>query len=1365
MNIDELRKRVLKAGMDEGTVISYGADPLTKHAGRVGTDAGPWLDALFDFVSILHTQKISLWSPLHFTIEPLAKASGGDAGLFVDLLDATRDLLMDLRDQGIDTTRTEQYGVGIAAAAFEGDGLNLIRALRFARQLAGQKQDPGWFLQLTLPAMKNGPGFEQRLNGLTAFLAPLLERGAFIPYPLAVGLESVAKILPNSGDWAKALDLLGVLVKTLDAPRVVTLFRGGLEELQNLSIPPENLMRGLTVAVALADRGVDPAPTLRRACLFSESLAVAEKLAAEGSDPAPVLAGDFRVYDSLGLLAKGGERLIGLALALKTRRGKGERFFEEAIPCVAALEAKLPGLGEDLLGFSELMIDRGLDPTMAILFGFPRALSAEPAPPGLRASVLEFARTLAGASADPTAALRFAIRPLAVLAGAHGDRFRDLLAGITRLILSLEKKGADVQDTLFHDIQRMAEEGATSDVFIVFLRRLERVFDLWMARGADLAALAERGLPVLAQESVGKPWLVDIVFDRLEEWGRLDKTPQALGMLEHGLAVAARAGGTGPDLFREALAVMERSLARLPAELAAVAPPAACALAGGDAAKLEPILRAVADHAPSPVPPALIEALPLLSRLADDAASLGSLIDLSLSLADGLPEDRREAWWRGGLEAAARIAEGQPRAAERFLTELAGRARAWTRRAGWLLEKATGVFAAGLNSTDDVLKALDALVAEIEALGDDEATLSVVLSLGAAAKSLQGVRERLAVLRKAIRPAQERSALVNGLADVLGPVERCGGLWPEVVAPTLARQGGHAGALLRWIAGLADQYLDTTENRAAFMEIVAQRGVRAADAVKNLVAPALHRGEVASLAADRKILIDYFNDIGFHNVSIFSRYRSIVAEKDTPRSEKKRRVEDLGREITGLADGLRRGQLTAEEEKSPLLGVALQYLFPPATSASTRDYEDLFQRFEDRPQDLSPLKDNGAAKYEFSVSGGEWRFLPDAAVDLEVWRPFVPAPEAAVPRQTPEAEGWELLGAWTQGLLGRPDHQKEFLPVLARRAGGGARAADLNSPDALIALRDFAANRVRDYVEEVLLAAKASDGSRYERLVRGKLAPAAGVGKALVKGVAATLDAFREKKLTRQDAVERLGRQLQDFEWTQPDALLGAESREAVEDILSRLPAKVLPLNAGVEVERVHQELTGQALRHMRRILHGTDGRSGCLEFVPSAGARKLTMEVTKRRAHAAVGYCEGVCVAGDRILWNKPHFWQAVIWGDNGVCAGGAHVLVVEDADGTYVALPGINPGQDLLSETSPELVLDRVTEFAWRLAKALGARGVWVPTAGYIHSNRRGIQDAIAAKQWPVRTCRDHAFSEAPYRYSFSEVFDVPPPAPGAV
>jgi hypothetical protein len=198
--------------------------------------------------------------------------------------------------------------------------------------LVAKKQDPGWFLQLTLPAMKSEAGFEKKLNALSAFLAPLLERGVFTPYPLAVGLEAVAKIVSMEDPWARALDLLGAMVKSLDAAKVVGVFRGGLEELPTDLIPPDRLIRALTVAVALADRGVDPAPTLRRGALLPESLAVAEKLTAEGGDPAPVLAGDFRIYEGLGLLNRDGERLIGLALALGARRGNCRRPIKSKAP-------------------------------------------------------------------------------------------------------------------------------------------------------------------------------------------------------------------------------------------------------------------------------------------------------------------------------------------------------------------------------------------------------------------------------------------------------------------------------------------------------------------------------------------------------------------------------------------------------------------------------------------------------------------------------------------------------------------------------------------------------------------------------------------------------------------------------------------------------------------------------------------------------------------------------------------------------------------------------------------------------------------------------------------------------------------------
>jgi hypothetical protein len=150
---------------------------------------------------------------------------------------------------------------------------------------------------------------------------------------------------------------------------------------------------------------------------------------------------------------------------------------------------------------------------------------------------------------------------------------------------------------------------------------------------------------------------------------------------------------------------------------------------------------------------------------------------------------------------------------------------------------------------------------------------------------------------------------------------------------------------------------------------------------------------------------------------------------------------------------------------------------------------------------------------------------------------------------------------------------------------------------------------------------------------------------------------------------------------------LNAAGNEALAEMLARLPAKAVPLNAGVEVERVHQELVGPWARAMREALHGGPGRPGALTHQTVDGARTVVLEATKRRAHAAVGHAEGVCVAGDATVWNNPRFFQIVIWDETGRCAGGVHAMVVEEADGTYLTLPGINPGADLLAETSADV------------------------------------------------------------------------------
>jgi hypothetical protein len=1356
MNQDEFLEQARRAGLNEETALTHGVKPLAAHAARLGQDAGPWLDALYDFVAILHARGVELWSPLRFTLMPLAEAADGDAAHFAALLDADRDLLMDLRDKNIETTRTEQYGVAAAARALAADGVALTRALEFARGVAAKGADPGWLLQTLVPALAPHGKIHERLSGLAKRFEPLMERKVFFPSPMADALATVAERAGDEAHWDRALDKLFLTLAALDDDKVVGFLRGGLDG----SAPGgagDDFVRALALCVTLADRRTDPTPFLQRVFRSSEGLALGEKLAGELCDPAPVLGGDMDVYAELGLLERGAERLEYFALALRDGKANGARFFEEGLRNLRDLDRRSPGVAAPGLALAERMIEKDLDPTLTLVFGLVWAIDGRAGllDPARARAVIDAAGRLVDGGVDPWTALRLGVPVLVDECAGDAVRFNDLLGVMERLVTGLAARGADVQNTLFYDLQRLSNEGATPEAFTLFMRRLQATLALWTEAGAPVADLLGRGVTALALAAANKMWVMEAVFDWLDREGQAGRGGRAVRLLVGALAPVTRAAGNDRATFEAALAVFERALDRVPAEWTDAVAAASCALGGGDAAVLERVLRVVADRAKGPEE--LKEALPLLTEMAVDAESLGSLMDVAVGLSRDMPAERRRDWWGGAPETARLLAAGRPAEARALLTALAERAARWNGAGRWLLTRAAPTLAARLKGPAEFLDAMDALAEDAALWAEDPRAAGVALTCVTEAGTAAGVRRRLAVLRPALAGA-ERPAVVDGLSAVGPLVERTPALWDDVVAPVLARQGGRAGRVLLRIGHLREKDVDAPENRRALLEIIVERGVRAADALRHLIVPALWRGDIPSLGEDRALLKDYLAEVDLHEPAIYRSYRALVRDEALSRAEKKRGVEDLRRDITALVDGLRRGALTPAQEQSPLLGVALQHLFPPATSASVEDYVDIYRRFEDRPGDLAAL--GAERRFEVSLPGGAWGWAPGARVDLGPWRPFAPAPVVDAAPPAPEAEGWALLGAWTQGLLGREENQRELLARLTRRAGGSPWAGEAPSPAALIAVRDFAVNRLRDVIEEALLAAKAADGLRYERLVRQKLAPAAAAGKALVKGVAATVAAHRANKISREEAAERLGRQLQDFEISDPAPLLNAAGNEALAEMLARLPAKAVPLNAGVEVERVHQELVGPWARAMREALHGGPGRPGALTHQTVDGARTVVFEATKRRAHAAVGHAEGVCVAGDATVWNNPRFFQIVIWDETGRCAGGVHAMVVEEADGTYLTLPGINPGADLLAETSADVLLDRVVGVAWTLADRLGCRGVRVPTSAAIFSNRRAVHEAVAARGWPARGGREHLFSQTPYRYTFAETFDAPRP-----
>jgi hypothetical protein len=202
---------------------------------------------------------------------------------------------------------------------------------------------------------------------------------------------------------------------------------------------------------------------------------------------------------------------------------------------------------------------------------------------------------------------------------------------------------------------------------------------------------------------------------------------------------------------------------RVPAEWTDAVAAASCALGGGDAAALERVLRVVADRAKGPEE--LKEALPLLTEMAVDAESLGSLMDVAVALSRDMPAERRRDWWGGAPETARLLAAGRPAEARALLTALAERAARWNGAGRWLLTRAAPTLAARLKGPAEFLDAMDALAEDAALWAEDPRAAGVALTCVTAAGTAAGVRRRLAVLRPALAGA-ERPAVVDGLSAV-----------------------------------------------------------------------------------------------------------------------------------------------------------------------------------------------------------------------------------------------------------------------------------------------------------------------------------------------------------------------------------------------------------------------------------------------------------------------------------------------------------------------------------------------------------------------------------------------------------------------
>jgi hypothetical protein len=1396
--LQALTSRLQQAGVDTSTFLDSGVAPLAEHASRLGQPVEPWLEPLADFVEVLHARGLHLWSPLHFSASSLPAVAGERPERLAPLLRALSQLLLTLEDRGVDRTRAEQYGVRAAATALGTAEGPFREVLALATRMAEAGKDPGWVLQCVVPglwavARQEAPAFQALLGTFEQATLRLGELGVSPGYPFCVGVAALCVYGPAAQAHFEAwLERAVRMARSLRDSELspYPLFEHGLSGLARPDVlEPEHVTAALDIGVALCDRGLDASAPLHVG--FTSFgvpprmvLDVAGELARAGIQPLFVLTSGLPALLSVEW---GGEpveervpRLVALAKALQAG-GHGLRLtFEDGLQRVAMLAAHYPGLLGRALTLAEDMVARGLNPGVFLAHGLPRALGRAEGQRWAAEECLELSRELIALGVDPEPALSYAVPSLFELCGTDSGRFSTLRQALVQLIATLRAQGMDPKDVLFYDVQSLAGAGGQPHALGDLLGRLQGLLGQMEARGVDPRPFLLEGLPVAAREASGKPWVLVALFEAAGRRVAAGRGEEVAALFAQGTAPLVHSAAGDAGAFEQLLLSLERRFPALGAALVGPAVAAACQLAGTQPELLERALEVIRQRLDRPaldaVETAVVGELPGLAALAESPEALAPLMEAAMGAVALLPEEGtvRERFLRHGLGAIAEVTRKDSHSAVGLLSRLAACLLRWPVLAPALLRHgAYPVARRSHHSPEDLLRGLEALAQWASELGSEyaESALAIeraVALCGAVAREeLPAFLEALSVLREAIpEPGPARRLFFQELVTVQGLVSHWPEAWRRLVAPILRTHRHRSGAVLSALSWLGERHVRTPTDLDVLRDIVTQAGVRAADILLNLIRPAMFQGLLVDLGADRELLQRYLREVSFPDARLYARFRDIQRDSHATDTEKQARGALLREEIHTLQQALRQGALSAGQEASPLLGVALSHLFPPARAATREDYVHLYRRMPDRPEDVERW-DLGPElrRRRYALARGSWQLREDAAVDRAPWELVLGVlRELPVPgEEAPAVPGWELLRLWTEGRLGRESTQRELLGRLFARmkAGGLLLPTEARTAAQLLGVRELLSDQLRDLVEEVLLAARTQDEERFHRLVRDKLTPPARVGPGLLKAVQGTVEAVRAGSLGLEEGAARLARQLSAFEVETPallGTLVGTRSPEALKAVLASLPPRRVELEPGKEVHRIHADFVGQLIQAMQRELHGSPERPGALEYRASSDSLPLEFELTKRKAHAAVGFCEGVCTAVDILLWNRPEFLQCIFWDEEGTAQGGMHLLLVEEEGQRYLVLPGINPSVRLLARVEVSVLLEAVVDYGWRLARRLGLRGVWVPASPGIHSNRRAVQEELARRDWPLRGTQVHAFSTEPFHYTFDQVLEAP-------
>ncbi len=1269
------------------------------------------------------------------------------------------------------------------------------------------------------------PAFERAMELLGDFLDQAPDAGMSAGSRLSEGLATLARYGAEMSDHLEGwLDLLLALIRSMASQDMSPYLPIG-QGLAGLvgHVQADELDDALAFTVRLVDRGIHPGGILYEAFLPAASalgtqraIELGRRLGDQGFDPYFVLRD---AAARVGDCARGWpdeqreehlerclELLAQAAGSLHASEQHGRKYFEDAVPFQAERAAGDPAQVLEALEHGAQLAARGIAPGMTIAYGWATVLELAEGRPWMLDEGRAALDELSAAGIDPNTTLVNAFPVLWKVSGGSEAEFTRLRETLVRVAKVLSAAGVDPRDVLYRDVSAIADVGSDEDAstFAGILDRLGTLLVVMEEGGVSPQGFFEKGLPAAARVAKEEAWRLDACFGAIERMARDGRDGGVL--LENATGPIAAVDGGDRAKFEGMLLAVEAAYQRIGTEAMSrtLAPlcEGAAEVSGGDPGRFDASLAAILDRFSPPAEEddqvnTIFSALPLLAQLAGPSAEdFGSLADHAHSRADALIAAQRNPsdllWY--GLRSISMVARGQATEGRRCIQELGelliaepapvGRALVRPSRYSGIsfagrsalevLARATQEDAAGFRRGLPLLFRVGDLFAQEESV-DGDTILQLVRFVGAIPPAtVDSLETELGWLVGHLGSGTMRTAaarIASGLDQCLSLVQRFPAAWPVLLRPTIVAHGPRSGGLLSMFRWIGDRYLDKDSDFEVLGDIVTQFGVRVPEIFQGLIVAGLHTGAIADLTSERDGLLDFLHEVPLADSEIYRAYRKIQRDETLSDAQKREQVADLQASLHELADAVRSGEVSVEQSRAALLPLVLFYVFPPGTSASRDMHMRLFQQFPDHADHLA-ARDPGEdlRRRPYSLPQGAWMMRPGVELDLTAWNLVTNVAEET-PRDLPEEAlvdlGWDLLGRWAEGRIGRDGPKRDLLSrVLARiRRAGRDVPVHADAPVQLIECKEFLGDQVRDVVEQGLIAARDQDPGRYDRMVRDKIAPGATIGSGLIKSMQQLAQALRSNTIPEDQALTRIEGQLRLFTFDSKSLLTqlaACETREAVRGLLGSLRPIEVEIEVGKEQSRLLADFVGQELHAMQRELFGGPDQPAKLvyEISDTAPPLVITLELTKRKAHAPIGLTEGVCVASDLRLWDRPEFFQVIFWGPEGIAAGGMHVLIVREDGKDYLTLPGINPSPRLLDTVEPSGVLDFTIDYAWALARRWGCAGVWLPRSTAIHSNRRAIHLEVDRRAWPVRSTSTHPFSYSPYRYTFAEVLEVPEP-----